>query len=187
MRYTWKRIVIESLPLLIFTSFVSTFAGSAIESAISLFTVYPGLLLFIPAFLDGCGDINSTFASKIACTMHMLGPDAVSFTGKYRNILFTNIIFSLMSTFAFFTIFSIITQTAGTTIGIIFPSLEKLLFIVLSAAAIVSLVLIMVAIITTKIVVRYNLDPDNFGSPLVATAADLFAANVYVFICFIVL
>ena len=185
--YNWKRIVIENLPLLIATSFISTFAGSAIESALSLFKTYPGLLLFVPAILDACGDIGSTFASKTACTVHMLGPGAISLRGKYNKILFNNIVATFFSALLFFLLFTVASYIIGLSVGIAFPPLEKMLLIVLLTGSIVLLLLIVIAIVTVKIVLRSNLDPDNFGAPIVATAADFLAANIYVFICFIIL
>lgn len=187
MSQNWKRITMESVPLLIVTSFISTFAGSAIESAVAIFKAYPGLLLFVPAFLDACGDINSTFASKTACTMHMLGPSAISLRGKYNRILFDNIIATFSSALLFFVIFTFISYLFGSFIGLVFPTLEQMLTIIIVSGVIVSIILIAIAIISVKVVVKYNLDPDNFGSPIVATAADLLAANIYVFICFLIL
>lgn len=187
MIYNWKRIVIESVPLLIVTSFISTFAGSAIETAITIFKTYPGILLFVPAFLDACGDINSTFASKTASTVHMLGPGAISLRGKHNKILFDNIIATFSSALLFFFIFTIVSYIIGSFLKLVFPPLEQMLLIILSSGIVASILLIAIALATVKIVVRYNFDPDNFGSPIVATAADLLAANIYVFICFLVL
>lgn len=170
-----KRILLESLPILLVTSLISIIAGLFIESSVNVLTKYPILLLLLPAFIDACGDIGTTFAARLTTQFGIK-----IFYKKRRRFLFADVEATILLTIAFFLLVTFLAYGWELSLGYFVPPLLNFVAAVLIAALVVILVGMGISLLIAYIGFKHKLDPDNFEAPLLSTISDL--AGVVVFI-----
>ncbi|MDQ1445444.1 MAG: mgtE-like transporter, partial [Acidimicrobiaceae bacterium] len=74
-----RRIVRESLPVLVLAGTVDVVAGLTIEKRLQSFLAYPALLVLIPPFLEDSGALGGILSSRLSSKLHLgvIEPDAV--------------------------------------------------------------------------------------------------------------
>jgi len=168
-----KKILKESMKVLVFTSMISSAGGiglSTIESKI--ITILP-LLVLIPAMNNLIGSIGTITSSRFTSMLY---------TGKIKKKLWkSNGIKSLFGEI------SIISITLSLLIGFFayfvawlngFPYNPKLLSLVVMTALtlniVLTIVIFLISIIAGRIIYSKKMDPDNFLIPITTSVADLF-------------
>ena len=66
-----RRIVIESLPILVLAGAVDVLAGLTIEKRFESFLIFPALLVLVPAFLEDSGSLGAILAARISTKLHL--------------------------------------------------------------------------------------------------------------------
>src|SRR5262249_28372508 len=66
-----RRIVRESLPVLVIAGTIDVVAGLSIEKRLESFLAFPALLVLIPPFLEDTGAVGSIVASRLASKLHL--------------------------------------------------------------------------------------------------------------------
>src|SRR5207302_6617473 len=66
-----RRILVESLPVLIVAGTIDVVAGLTIEKRLDSFLRYPALLVLIPPFLEDTGALGSILTSRLASELHL--------------------------------------------------------------------------------------------------------------------
>ena len=170
-----KRIVRESLPVLIIGGSVSILAGLAIQSKISSFDKFPILLVLLPPMLSINGAIGSILSARVATKLHLGFVDANKF--KFSNVseditvsyLLTIPIFTMLGIFC--AIFSIFGHLSG-------PGWFYIITISLVAGFIATTFSNFVGYLSATLTYRFGFDPDNIAVPSVTSMSDLIGAVV---------
>jgi mgtE-like transporter len=170
-----KRIVRESLPVLIVGGSISILAGLAIQSKISSFSKYPILLVLLPPLLSINGAIGSILSARVATKLHLgfVRADKFNFGSVSEDLtvsyLLTVPIFFILGVFC--SIYSRIGHLAG-------PGYFYIILISLTAGFIATTLSNCVGYLSATLTYRFGFDPDNFAVPSVTSISDLIGAVV---------
>jgi mgtE-like transporter len=165
-----RRILRESIPLLVAAGAIDILAGLFIEVRLERFLVFPALLVLIPPFLEGAGALGGMLASRLASKLH-LGvlaargrPDAVAALDASIVVLFAVVNFTLVG---------IAADVAAALVGLASPGPATVIGVSLLAGLMSTVVAVVVAYYTAIATFRLGLDPDNHGIPMITSTMDL--------------
>lgn len=161
MFYQMKKILKESIPILIILMIIEIFGGQVLNSQLERFVVFPILLMFIPVINGVCGNIGSILGARVSSGLHVgyITPD---FRGKELRENMIGIVLLALLTFCFL----------GCLVYVISTSF-KLVFIMMGAGLLLTLGMICLCIPTAMISFRKGIDPDNVVIPILTTGADV--------------
>ncbi|HEX9823823.1 MAG TPA: magnesium transporter [Actinomycetota bacterium] len=166
---TTRRVLRESLPLLILAGTIDVFAGLVLEQRLEHFLVFPALLVLVPPFLEAAGALGGILSSRLASKLH-LGvlstrgrPDSIAMLDFSIIVLFASVTFALTGVAA---------HLAALVVGRASPGIAAMIGISMLGGAIATLSAIGVAYYTAVAIFRRGLDPDNFGIPLITSSMD---------------
>jgi len=166
-------IVRQSLPVLIGAGFLSSLAGVVIESRLASFAAMPALLILYPAFVSSAGAIGGLLSSRLATKLHM-GIVAARFLPGRIARLDATLAMSLVVPVCI--VNGLGTQLVTTLTGTAGPGVLDLVLSSLVAGVPLGLFVVAVAHLGTVAAVRFELDPDTYGVPLVTSSVDLVGA-----------
>ena len=171
---TFRRIVLESLPILVLAGIVDILAGMTIEKRFDAFITYPALLVLIPPFLEDSGSLGAILSARVSTKLH-LGtldtermprlrsiPEDVMLVGVYAVPVF--LFLGLSST------------VVAHALGKASPGALDMLGVSLIAGALATTFAVFVGFYAAVATYRFGLDPDNHSIPLVTSSLDFFGA-----------
>jgi mgtE-like transporter len=168
-----RRVVRESMPILVIAGCVSAGAGLALENSFSVFSHFESLLVLEPAHLSTGGALGGVLAGRLATKMFLgtSAPDAYPDREARRDIW---LLFLLAGPIYLFN--GIGAHFVGTALGFQSPGLAYMVGISLVAGMVGLVLVVAVAYYTTVAAVRANLDPDNYGIPATSSFVDFAGA-----------
>lgn len=166
-----KRIVLESLPVLIGAGVLSLLAGTAIEAAEGKMSW--ALLVLLPGYLGSAGALGGILANRLSTKVHLglVEPSLIP-RGNARS----DMAFTLALAAPIFVFLVALTQATAVLADGDSPGFFPLLLVVASGGLVATLFVLAVAYYGTLAVVRFGLDPDNLGIPIVTAALDVVGA-----------
>lgn len=176
LRYT-KRIVRESIPILLIAGTINSFAGMTINMELASFVALPALLVILPAFLGDNNALGGILTARLSSMLHtgIIEPRTLPQAIVVHNFL-------MMYVFAMF-IFPIAGALAHlVSIEMHIPSPGLMVLVKATAIAgfisitVVNFLAYYIAIAAYKL----GLDPDNCGVPLTSSAIDTVGAVLLV-------
>lgn len=168
-----RRIVRESLPVLVVAGTVDVLAGLSIEKRLESFLVYPALLVLVPPFLEDAGALGGILSARLSSKLHLGVIDPRSFPQRAARrdaaavFLFAVPAFSLVALSA---------HVAAAVTGLASPGPLPMLAVSLLAGVVATAFAVFVAYYGAVASFRLGLDPDNHGIPLVTSSMDLIGA-----------
>jgi mgtE-like transporter len=168
-----RRIVRESVPVLVVAGIVSMLAGLVIEGQITAFIALPALLVVIPPLLSLSGSLAGILASRLASKLHLGLVEAKR--GLWRGIV-PDVLFVYFLAAAIFVVLAVATEVLSSVLSIEGPPVARFVGAVLLAGLLATTLSNFVGYFGALLTYRYGLDPDNFGIPLVSSASDLLGA-----------
>ncbi|MEY2452262.1 MAG: mgtE-like transporter [Acidimicrobiaceae bacterium] len=168
-----RRIVRESMPILVIAGCVSAGAGLALDHSLSVLNNFKALLVLAPAHLSTGGALGGVLAGRLATKM-FLGtstPSAYPDREARRDIW---LLFLLSMPIYVFN--GVGAHYVGRAFGYRSPGLPYMLGISVVAGMVGLILVVGVAYYTTVAAVRTHLDPDNYGIPAVSSFVDFAGA-----------
>ncbi|MEY2423799.1 MAG: mgtE-like transporter [Acidimicrobiaceae bacterium] len=168
-----RRVVRESMPILVVAGCVSAGAGLAFEHSFQVFERFGSLLVLAPAHLSTGGALGGVLAGRLATKMFLgtSAPDATPDREARRDIW---LLFLLALPIYVFN--GVGAQLVATALGYDSPGWLDMIGVSLVAGMAGLVLVVMVAYYTTVAAVRTNLDPDNYGIPAVSSFVDFAGA-----------
>lgn len=172
-----KRIVLESLPVLVGAGSLSLIAGLLLEQSIDEFLTFTVLLVMLPGFLSAAGALGGILSSRLATKFHLgfiersLVPQ-----GEARD----DIKIAFVLAVPLFGYLSLIAAIVGGWFGKTSPGALDLLLVAVTGGLAVTAFVTLIAYYGTLMVVRFGLDPDNHGIPLVSASLDVIGATTFI-------
>ena len=166
---TLRRIVRESMPVLLFAGCVSAGAGIALERSFEIFNKFPALLVLEPAHLSSGGALGGVLAGRLATKM-LLGtsePTATPDREARRDIWLLFLIAVPVYLFN-----AVGAQLVSQMLGLDSPGWGQMISASLIAGLGGLLLVAAMAYYSTVVAVRTGLDPDTYGIPLVSSFVD---------------
>lgn len=165
-----RRIVRESVPILLLAGVIDIFAGTIVETRLAHFLAYPALLILMPLFLQNTNALSGILSARLASKLH-LGvieakpvPQSPAWVDIGINFTFAAVVFTVVGLGA---------QAMSAVTGRASPGAFLMVAISLTAGLLATVISSAVAYLTAVATYRFGLDPDNFGIPVSSSVMDL--------------
>ncbi len=168
-----RGIVRESMPILVFAGLVDLVAGVTIEKRLESFLEFPVLLVLLPGFLGTAGALGGVLSSRLATKLHLglIDPGPLPRGSGGAEIVR---IFSL--SVPIFVLAGVVAEFGGSLTDQASPGLTQVVSIAVLGGLLATSCVVFVAYYATITAVRFGLDPDTYGIPLVTSTLDFVGA-----------
>ena len=168
-----RTIMRESIPVLLGAGLLDLVAGITVEKRIDDFLTFPVLLVLLPGFLSTAGALGGVLSSRLSTKLHLglVRPSAVP-SGLARVDLATTFALSVPE----FALLGFAASVAGGIGGHAGPALGQLVAVAALGGVMATVLVVAVAYYGTLAAVRFGLDPDTYGIPMVTSSLDVVGA-----------
>jgi mgtE-like transporter len=179
--FSWegKRIMIQSLPVLLFCLIFEIGAGVTVQNEEDRLIAYTVLLIMLPAFLNEGNALSGMLTSRLSSMIHLgtVKPKAIPSKAAQEN-------FFIMYVCAAMTFFYIGTISYISSL-LLFPGSNELGFlttiaIIMIAGMLATTILNFLSYYVAIIATRFGLDPDDHCVPITSSLMDLIGSTVLV-------
>jgi mgtE-like transporter len=172
-RVLLRRIVQESVPVLLLAGVIDATAGLVFEKRLTSLFTFPVLLVLVPPFLSLAGSLGSVLSARVATKLHLglVDPSRSWLRPVADDVL-------LVSAYALpmFTLLGVGAALVGAAAGLAAPSTLDLIGVVGIAGAVAFGLTVLLAYVSAVAAYRLGLDPDNHSIPIVTATLDLVGA-----------
>lgn len=173
-----RRIVHESLPVLLIAGLIDVLAGLTVEKRLEEFLEFQALLVLVPPFLEDTGALGGILASRLSSKLHL---GIIDPTGRPQRAARVDFAIIILLALPVFVLLAASTELVALVFGLSSPGAPVLVGVTLIGGLISTLVAIGVAYYGSIATYRLGLDPDNHGVPLLTSTMDLVGALSLVF------
>jgi mgtE-like transporter len=168
-----RRVLAEALPVLLLAGTLSLLAGAVLERSVERLLTFSVLLVLLPGYLSTAGALGGILSSRLATKVHLglVDPGPLP-RGDARDDI--GITFALA--LPIFVLLAFLAGTIGVAAGRTSPGLPVLVGVAVTGGLVATTFVAAIAYYGTLIVVRFGLDPDNHGIPLVSASLDVVGA-----------
>ena len=168
-----RTIMRESIPVLVAAGLLDLVAGITVEKRIDDFLTFPVLLVLLPGYLSTAGALGGVLSSRLSTKLHLglVRPSAVP-SGEARVDLATTFALAI----PVFALLGLVASVAGGLTGYAGPSLADLVSLAVLGGLLATVLVVVVAYYSTLAAVRFGVDPDTYGIPIVTSSLDLVGA-----------
>ncbi len=168
-----KRIVLESMPVLVAAALLSLIGGLVLEGRLDDFLEQPALLVLVPIVLAAAGAVGGILASRLTSKLHLgvVAPSPFPSAPARRDIAL-----SFGVAVPTFLVGAVLAALAAVVVNLAYPGLADMVAIGLMGGLLATIFSAVVAYYSAVTSFRLGLDPDNFGVPLVTATIDLFGS-----------
>lgn len=173
-----RRIVHESLPVLLVAGLVDVLAGLTVEKRLEEFLAFQALLVLVPPFLEDTGALGGILASRLSSKLHLGIIDPMGRPQRAARVDFAIIMLLALPVFV---LLAASTELVALVFGLSSPGAPTLVGVTLIGGLVSTVVAIGVAYYGSIATYRLGLDPDNHGVPMLTSTMDLVGALSLVF------
>ena len=173
-----RRILRESVPVLVVAGAIDVVAGLTIEKRLEHFIALPALLVLIPPFLEDSGALGSVLSSRLATKLHLGVIDPVAWPQRQARLDFLFIAVLMVPVFV---VVGAASNLAAAVLHLASPGMGTMVLIALIAGGLTTVATVFLSYYGTIAAYRLGLDPDNHGIPLVSSSMDLLGALAVIF------
>ena len=168
-----RTIMRESIPVLVAAGLLDLVAGITVEKRIDDFLTFPVLLVLLPGYLSTAGALGGVLSSRLSTKLHLglVRPSAVP-SGEARVDLATTFALAI----PVFALLGLVASVAGGLTGHAGPALADLVSLAVLGGLLATVLVVVVAYYSTLAAVRFGVDPDTYGIPMVTSSLDLVGA-----------
>ena len=178
-----RRIIYESVPMLMVAGFMSTLAGLIINSRLDGFLMLPALLVMVPLFLEDNNALGGILTSRLSSMLHTGMFDPGMFPGKQ---IIPNFLLIYIYSLVVFPLVGVSAYAASILIGISSPGIGSMIFISTSAGLIAVTIVNLVGYYVAITAHKLRLDPDNHSIPMMSSIVDASGAMCLVAVLMLV-
>jgi mgtE-like transporter len=168
-----RRIVHESVPVLLVAGCVSAGAGVTLEKSFSRFAALPALLVLVPAHLSSSGALGGILSGRLA-TKLFLG--LVPATGTPNREARRDISLVFLLAVPVYALNGLGADLVARLLGEASPGVVQMVAVSLLGGAMAIVFVVAVAYYGTVAAYRTGVDPDTYGIPIVSSSVDLVGA-----------
>ncbi len=177
-KYNLRRIVGQSIPVLLISSAFGTTAGSVLNSRLSFILDNPAILALVPLFSDESGNLVSILGARLSSGLHS---GIIPASLRPRGEALENFgIVAVLSVIIYPTI-GLLAHLVSVALGIPSLGLERMVLVSSLAGYILTPFLLMVGFYLSSVSYRMELDPDNIVIPISTSMTDPAANTCLVF------
>jgi mgtE-like transporter len=173
-----KRIVAESLPILLIAGTIDVIAGITMEKRLEAFASLPALLVLVPPFLTKSGALGSILAARLSSKLHLGIIEPAARPSRAARADF-RIVAALG--LPVFTLVALSADLVSLLLGLESPGPVRMVGISLVGGLLATTACLAITYYGAIAAYRLGLDPDNHGIPLVTSSMDLIGAVALIF------
>jgi mgtE-like transporter len=168
-----RRIVRESVPVLVLAGCISALAGVTLEKSFSRFEALPALLVLVPAHLSSSGALGGILSGRLSSKLFLglVDPQTRPNREARRDI---SLVFLLAVPVFVFN--GLGAHWVAQALGEASPGLGQMVAVSLIAGGLVVVFVVTVAYYGTVAAYRTGVDPDTYGIPVVSSSVDFVGA-----------
>ncbi len=172
-----RRIVRESLAVVILAGSLSLVAGLTLEGQLDHLVTYPALLALVPAFLAAAGSLGGVLSNRLTSRLHLgtIEPAGLPAGGARRDI--ADIYLLAVPVFA---LASVVADVISLLADLRSPGPLVMVGVALVGGLMATTCSVLVAYYGAIASYRAGIDPDNVGIPMVTSAMDLAGSLAFV-------
>ncbi len=168
-----RRVVVESLPVLIAAGTLSLVAGAVLERSIGRLLTFSVLLVLLPGYLTTAGALGGILSSRLSTKVHLgLIESAPIPRGGARDDIKVTFALAL----PIFALLGLLAAAVGVVVSLTSPGVGLLVAVAVTGGVVATAFVTALAYYGTLAVVRFGYDPDNHGIPLVSASLDVVGA-----------
>lgn len=168
-----RRIMIESIPVLAAAGLLSLLAGLALQSTEERFFTFGVFLVILPGYLSTAGALGGILSSRLSTKLHLgFIESRLMPAGEARD----DIRFTFALSFPIFVFTALVTAFVAWLVGETSPGLLEVVLVTVTGGLVATVFVAVIAYYGTLAMVRFGLDPDNHGIPLVSASLDVIGA-----------
>ena len=173
-----RTILRESIPVLVLAGVLSLMAGVTVENRFEVFAGHPVLLVMVPGYLATAGALGGILANRLSSKLHLglISPSVLPRRGARTDV---GVTFGLAV--PVLALVALVSQWGGVLFDLGGPGAGRLVAVALTGGILVVMVAAAVAYYGTIAAVRFGVDPDTVGIPMVTAVLDLVGALTLVF------
>jgi mgtE-like transporter len=168
-----RRIVHESVPVLLLAGCVSAGAGVALEKSFDRFEALPALLVLVPAHLSSSGALGGILSGRLASKLFL---GLVPPTGTPNREARWDISFVVLLALPVYVFNGVGADLTARLLGQASPGIVQMVAVSLLGGAMAIVFVVVVAYYGTIAAYRTGVDPDTYGIPVVSSSVDLVGA-----------
>jgi mgtE-like transporter len=173
-----KRIVAESLPILLVAGAIDVIAGITIEKRLEAFTTLPALLVLVPPFLEDTGALGGILAARLSSKLHLGIIEPTRRPGRAARADFRLVAVLAVPVFV---LVALSADLVSLLLGLESPGPIRMVGISLVGGLLATTACLAITYYGAIAAYRLGLDPDNHGIPLVTSSMDLIGAVALIF------
>ena len=168
-----RTVMRESLPILTVAGILDLIAGITIEKRLEDFLEFPVLLILLPGFLGTAGALGGVLSSRLATQGHLglVRPGALP-----RGQAGSDIVMIFTLCVPIFAVAGVVAEVGGLITGQASPGLWQITAVDVLGGLLASLAVVIVGFYSTVVAIRFGLDPDTYGIPMVTSSLDFVGA-----------
>ncbi len=172
-----RRILNESIPVLLAAIIFDMFAGIVVESRLDKLALFPSLLILLPGYLAVAGSLGAILSSRLSTKFHLgvAQPNKLP-DSRARADLVGIALLALPG----YIILALVVEASAEIFSVASPGILDLLGVVLLGGVVVVAVVAAVAYYGTMVSVRVGVNPDTYGIPIITAVLDLVGAFVLI-------
>jgi mgtE-like transporter len=172
-----RRIVRESVIVVVGAGVLSLVAGHTLEQRLDALAELPALLALVPPFLAAAGAIGGILSSRLTSKLHLGLLTPSTFPGRSAR---ADVLLAYVIGFPVFVCASLVADVAAALVDLASPGAVDMAIIALVGGFLATTFAIAIAYYGAVVSYRLGIDPDNVGIPLVTSSLDLIGS-----VCFI--
>lgn len=170
---TARRVLLEAIPILLVAGTLSLIAGIVLERSIDRFLAFSVLIVLLPGYLATAGALGGILTNRLSTKVHLgLIKSSRIPRGDARDDM--RVTFALAV--PIFIFLALLAGTLGVAAGRSSPGLLLLVAVAATGGLLATVFVVIVAYYGTFAAVRFGLDPDSHGIPLVSASLDVVGA-----------
>jgi mgtE-like transporter len=168
-RRTARRVVRESMPILLLAGVIDLLAGISLESQLERFTAYQALLILVPPIIGNAGGLGGLLSARLASKIHLgvLPP-----RGRPESLAVLDSVLVLLIAVAVYPLMALAADLLALAAGLESPGLAPMVAISTLSGLMATVFAIVVAYYGAVASYRLGMDPDTYGIPLITSSMD---------------
>ncbi|HEX5367323.1 MAG TPA: magnesium transporter [Acidimicrobiales bacterium] len=168
-----RRIVHESVPVLVVAGCVSAGAGVTLEKSFARFDALPALLVLVPAHLSSSGALGGVLSGRLSSKLFLglVPPDPRPNREARRDVTLVSLLAVPVYLFN-----GVGAHVVARVLGQQGPGLGEMAAVSMIGGALAIAFVVAVAYYGTILAYRTGVDPDTYGIPVVSSSVDLVGA-----------
>lgn len=168
-----RRIVRESVPVLLAAAALSAMAGVTLEKSFADLDAFPALLVLAPAFVSSAGALGGVLSGRLSSKLLLGLVEPGSVPGRPAR---ADIGFVFLLALPIYALNGIGAHVVADLLGERSPGLAEMVVLCLLGGAVLMAFVVVVAYYGTVVAFRTGLDPDTYGIPVVSSSVDFVGA-----------